>query len=102
MGLAAAPAPVHSKRIKVVSLAVQGKQGQRKEKPENGFQTLERKMFSPTIAVNNLGGGVVGWQLRVQLVQPPVGFQLLDCYEKSLIQHDIDAPRVQSVEEHLK
>ena len=85
MALAAAPAPVHSKRRKVVSiaLAVQGKQGQRKEKPENGFQTLERKMFSPTIAVNNLGGGVVGWQLRVQLVQPSVSFQLLYCYEKS-------------------
>ena len=63
--------------------SVQGKQGQRKEKPENGFHTLERKIFSPTIAVDNLGGGVVGWQLRVQLVQPPVAFQLLYCYEKS-------------------
>ena len=48
-----------------------------------GFHTLGRKMFSPTIAVDNLGGGAVGWQLRVQLVQPPVGFQLLDCYGKS-------------------
>ena len=42
-----------------------------------GFTLLREKKFSPTIAVDNLGGGVVGWQLRVQLVQPPVGFQLL-------------------------
>ena len=48
-----------------------------------GFQTLERKMFSPTIAVDNLGGGVVGWQLSVELVQPSVGFQLLHCYKQS-------------------
>ena len=57
--------------------SVQGKQGQRKEKPEMGFHTLERKIFPPAIAVDNLGRGAVGWQLRVQLVQPPVGFQLL-------------------------
>ena len=95
MALAAAPAPVHSKRRKVVSiaLAVQGKQGQRKEKPENGFHTLERKIFSPAIAVDNLGRGAVGWQLRVQLVQPPVGFQFLYCYEKSGTQHAIDSSR---------
>ena len=60
-----------------------GETGSTKGEARNGFHTLERKIFSPAIAVDNLGRGVVGWQLRVQLVQPPVGVQLLYCYEKS-------------------